>query len=541
MQNCNTICYKTLTNVLVYLGIVDMENMISVLQESWLFYLVCLCFAVLLAVGLSKIWRDDSPPGPFGLPLVGSLLHLGDSPHLALSKMAKVYGSVFSIRLGWRKAIVLNSQEVVKEALSKKAGHFSGRPPFHNFQISSNGGKSIAFGDFGPLHQRNKKLATRALHSVFSDVNRFNTLAQQETEKLCSLLTESTSEAHDLTPYLKNAVINFAFRLVFGDNLKEDHTVAFQNLIKKANDFIENNAAINLLDFFPWLHFALRKQCRAMKASVKELLDFVGNVYRLQRHADVKEAGVNVAASLEHIIREEMLSAGKHDVMNKATKQQASEMPLDEDALVMILADTFGAGIETVSTALSWAMLLVLSEPGLQEDLQAELKREIGTDRLPTLQDRARLPLLQATVLEVLRKSTVIPLALPHYTTEDSTVGGYHVPKGTTVLVNLWAVHHDPENFDQPEIFNPYRFLDEDGQLLVNQQALLLPFSTGARRCLGATLAKAQLFMFLGCLLQRLHFQLSTNNEPLNLDGMYGLTLKPYPFKVQINARNFEQ
>ena len=516
---------------------------ISVFQESSLCYFVCLCFIVaflLLILGWSKD-RRNSPPGPFGLPLVGSLLQLGDSPHLALSKMAKAYGSVFSIRLGWRKVVVLNSQDVVKEALSKRAGHFSGRPPFHSFKISSNQGKSIAFGDFGPLHHRNKKLAIRALHSVFSDVNRFNTLAQQEAERmLCSLLTDSTSEAQDLTPHLRNVVINFAFRLVFGDNFEEDYNAALQSLVNKASDFVENNTAINLLDFFPWLHFVFQKQCKAMKASIKELLDFVGNVYKLQRHANVKEAGVNVGASLDQIIREDLVNAGKPDpIPTKATKQQAAYMPLEED-LVTILADTFGAGIETVSTSLSWALLLILSKPGLQDDLHAELKREIRTGRFPTLQDRTKLPLLQATVLEVLRKAAVIPLAIPHYTTEDSAVAGYHVPKGTTVLVNLWAVNHDPEYFDQPEVFNPYRFLDTEGQLLVDQQAFLLPFSTGGRRCLGATLAKAQLFMFLGCLLQRLHLQLPENGMPPNMDGVFGLTLKPHPFKVQVNARNCE-
>lgn len=516
----------------------------SVFQESS-FYFVCLCLAVtllLLFLGLAKIWRDDRPPGPFGLPIVGSLLHLGDSPHLALSKMAKVYGNVFSIRLGCRNVIVLNSQDVIKEALSKKAGHFSSRPPFHSFQINSRGGRSIAFGDFGPLHHRNKKLATRALHSVFSDVNRFNTLVQQETEQLCSLFTGSTSEALDLTPYLRNIAINFAFRLVFGDDLKEEYSVRFQSLMQKGTDFSENSGAINLLDFFPWLHFAFKKQCKATKAAVEELFDFVRGAYRQQRHANVKEAGVNVAASLDQIIREwDMLSPGKHDMANKQTKRPAADMSLDEEALVTILADTFGAGIETVSTTLCWAMLFILSAPGLQDDLKAEIKREIGTDRLPTLQDRAKLPLLQATVLEVLRKSAVLPLAVPHYTTEDSTVAGYRVAKGTTVLVNLWAVNHDPDHFRQPEIFDPYRFLDEEGLLLLDQQAFFLTFSTGGRRCLGATLAKAELFLFLGCLLQRLHFQLPTNSEPLNLDGTYGLILKPHPFKVLVKARKFAQ
>lgn len=518
----------------------DMNS--SVFQESS-FYFLCLCMAVtllLLFLGLAKIWRDGRPPGPFGLPIVGSLLHLGDSPHLALSKMAKVYGSVFSIRLGCRNVIVLNSQDVIKEALSKKADHFSSRPPFHSFQVSSLTRKSITFGDFGPLHHRNKKLAARALHSVFSDVNRFNALAQEETEQLCNLLTESTTEAQDLTPYLRNVVINFAFRLSFGDDFKEDYSVRFQSLMQKATDFVENNGAVNLLDFFPWLHFALKKQCKATKAAVEELFDFVGSVYRLQRHANVK-AGVNVAASLDQIIREDMLSAGKQDMANKGTKQQVAELPFDEDAVVTILADTFGAGIDTVSTVLCWAMRLILSAPGIQDDLRAELNREIGTDRLPTLQDRANLPLLQATVLEVLRKSTVVPLAIPHYTTEDSTVAGYCVPKGTTVLANLWAVNHDPDYFHQPEIFDPYRFLDEEGQLLLNQQTVFLPFSTGGRRCLGATLVKAELFMFLGCLLQRLHFQLPTNSEPLNLNGTYGLTLRPHPFKVKVKARTSAQ
>ena len=508
-------------------------------QESSTLYPALLCCAavivLLLLLALSKIWRN-SPPGPFGLPVFGSLFQLGDSPHVALSEMAKVYGSVFSIRLGWRKAVVLNSEDVVKEALSQRACHFSGRPPFHNFQISSIGGRSIAFGDSGPLHDRKKKLGTRALHAVFSDVNRFNTLAQQETERLCNALTESTCEAIDLTAHLKSLVVNFAFRLVFGDNIKRDYSVAFESLMNKSTDFVENNAVINLLDFLPWLHFALRKYCEALKASVKELIDFVGNVYNLQRHTDVKEAGVNVAASLDKIIKDEVLNTEKHDT-KRGNKAQAAEMPLDEDAVVTMIADLFGAGIETVSTTLSWAVLLILSHPGLQDDLQAELEREIGTDRLPTLQDRARLPLLQATVLEVLRKATVTPLALPHYATEDSTVAGYYISKGTTVVVNLWAVNHDPKHFHDPEVFNPYRFLDEDGQVLVSQQAFSLPFSTGGRRCLGATLAKAELFMFLGCMLQRLNLYLPTDNEALNLEGKFGLTLKPYPYKVHVHPR----
>ena len=509
-----------------------------------MFYFVsvgCIAAFMLLIWGWSKT-RRDIPPGPFGLPLIGSLLQLGDSPHLALSRMAKVYGNVFSIRLGWRKAIVLNSQDVVKETLSKRAGHFSGRPPFHSFKISKHQSESIVFGDFDTSHHKKKKLAARALHSVFSDVNRFDILSHQEFERVqCYLLTDGSSEAQDLTPHLKAMVTNFAFRFVFGDNFEEDYSVALQSLMNRAADFSENNRAINLLDFFPWLHFLFKKQCQVVKDSVRELFDFVRSIYKLQRHASIKEAGVNVAASLDQIIREDLVNVRKPDPKISISTEQKASNESFEDLAVIVLAEVFGTGIETVSTSLSWALLHILSKPGLQDDLQAELKRVIGADRLPTLQDRTKLPLLQATVLEVLRIATVVPLAIPHYTTEDSEVAGYRIPKGTTVVVNLWAVNHDPEYFDHPNVFDPYRFLDTEGQLLLDQQVFLLPFSTGGRRCLGATLAKAQLFMFLGCLLQGLHLQLPEHSVPLNMDGEFGLTLKPHSFKVQVNSRNIEQ
>ena len=475
--------------------------------------------------------RRNNAPGPYGFPLIGSIFQLGTSPHLAFWKMSRAYGGIFSIRLGCRNVIVLNSHDLVKEAFSVKACYFSGRPPLHSFQISNNGGKSIAFGDCGPVHRRNKKLAIRALHAVFSDVNRFNFLAQEESAHLCTVLTATTSKPVDLSPHLKTLVLNFAFRLVFGDTLKQEFTEELQSLTKKASDFIENNAAVNLIDFFPWFHFAFKRECELLKTSVKELMDFMRKVYARKWHSETREVGVNVAAMLDRIINQ--------DINNERSKRIDSDrMKLDENPAVEILADIFGAGLETVSSSLAWAFLLILTKPGLQDELHAELGREIGgTGRLPTLQDRVRLPLLQATVLEVLRKASVLPLGIPHCTTQDTTVAGYNVPKGTVVLANLWAVNHDARFFHQPEFFNPYRFLSEDGNLRDKCCAFSLPFSAGGRRCMGGTLAKAEIFMFLACLLQHFRFELSTEDGAVNLDGQFGLTLKPHPFKVHLHSR----
>lgn len=104
--------------------------------------------------------------------------------------------------------------------------------------------------------------------------------------------------------------------------------------------------------------------------------------------------------------------------------------------------------------------------PEIQRQIQDQLDHLIGRECLPTIQDVESLPLLQATVYEVLRISSIIPLAIPRSTTTTIRICNFKIPIDTIVIVNLWSVLHDPKAWKDPDVFNPKRFLDGQGQLI---------------------------------------------------------------------------
>lgn len=145
-----------------------------------------------------------------------------------------------------------------------------------------------------------------------------------------------------------------------------------------------------------------------------------------------------------------------------------------------IIGDLFSAGMETIKTTLQWAVVFMLHHPEVMKQVQEELDSVVGRERLPGLEDLAYLPYTESTILEVLRRSSIVPLGTTHATTRDVTLNGYHIPKDTHVVPLLHAVHMDPALWDQPESFQPSRFLSAEGK--VTKPEYFLPFGTGEYR-----------------------------------------------------------
>ncbi len=149
----------------------------------------------------------------------------------------------------------------------------------------------------------------------------------------------------------------------------------------------------------------------------------------------------------------------------------------DKDDIRSCVADLFGAVAETSSTTMKWGCLFMCLHPDVQTKVQEELDAEVGRNRMPRLTDRSNLPYTEATLMEIQRRGSVTPLGVPRAPNRDTTVNGYDVPKGTVVMANIWAVHHDPAVWKDPEEFRPERFLDENGCLVRREE--LIPFSIG--------------------------------------------------------------
>ena len=117
------------------------------------------------------------------------------------------------------------------------------------------------------------------------------------------------------------------------------------------------------------------------------------------------------------------------------------------------------AGIDTSSTTLDWAMSELLENPHVLAKLRAELDQVVGIERCVNESDIPNLPYLQAVIKETFRKHPPAPLLVPHMSSEATCVGGYMIPKGTRLFVNVWAIGHDPKVWKDPEVFMPERFV----------------------------------------------------------------------------------
>ena len=134
---------------------------------------------------------------------------------------------------------------------------------------------------------------------------------------------------------------------------------------------------------------------------------------------------------------------------------------------------------------------------------QEELDLKVGRDRWVEQSDIQNLVYLKAIVKETLRLYTTAPLSVPHEAMEDCHVGGYHIPKGTRLLVNAWKLHRDPAVWSNPEEFQPERFLTSHATIdVVGQHFELIPFGSGRRSCPGINLALQMLHLTIARLLQ---------------------------------------
>lgn len=183
---------------------------------------------------------------------------------------------------------------------------------------------------------------------------------------------------------------------------------------------------------------------------------------------------------------------------------------------------------------MEWAMSLLLNHPEALNKAQAEIEKVVGLERLVNESDLARLPFLRCVINETLRMFPVAPLLVPHESSEACHVGGYRVPKGTMLLINMYSIQRDPSYWLEPEKFMPERFEGVEG---ARDGHKLMPFGSGRRGCPGENLALRVISLTLGSLIQCFEWG-RIGEEPVDMTVGAGITMpKAHPLMARCRTR----
>lgn len=498
--------------------------------------------AAILILLLVLGWRvflspspENLPPGPCPYPLIGNLTRLVGKPiHLAVTDLAKEYGKIYTLYLpGGQRCILINSIDLAREALLAKKDDFAGRPRTFIGDYLTRKGKDIFFGDFSQTMLLQRKLAHSALRMYGSGLKHLEERVCDEVEQLLKRFSAHQGKAIDPKDDISLMVLNVICAVVYGESYElEDEE--FQRIIKYNNHIIRLFKGFNILEMFPWLRFLPIEEGRILREA-RELRDGVLDA-KYRDHKKKFDENENKNDVKINDLTDTLLKAF-YEAQEEDGK--VSQL-LTEDHLVMIMNDVFNAGIESTTATLLWLLAYMVTYPDIQARVHAEMDEVIGRDRKPRLEDRGNLPYLECSVAEVLRIATTTPLSIPHKSTRGSTLGGYDIPKDTMMMTNLWAIHHDPDEWENPDVFNPGRFLDPQGKFSASGPTgfrSYLPFSAGRRVCLGESLAKTELFLASSRLLHHFAFERAPGKPLPDLTGHVGVVYVPGSYEISIKNR----
>ncbi|XP_056304775.1 cytochrome P450 2B19-like [Danio aesculapii] len=475
-----------------------------------------LIFMVLFEIFRIHSYNGRFPPGPTPLPFVGNLPHLLNPKEFIRS--LSQYGEMTTMYLGRKPVIMLNTIQVAKEALVQDT--FAGRPHLPIVDWMSNG-LGIVMVTFNNSWKQQRRFAQHMFRNFGLGKNTIESRVLEESQYLIAEMLKD--EGRSMNPHyiIKNALSNIICSIVFGDRFDYDnkHFEYLLNLLNE-NILLLGSAAGQIFNLFPFIkHFPGPHQ--KIKKNSDELFGFVR--HEVEEHRKTLDPG-----SPRDYIDAYLLEMEKQ----KSNK----DSPFHEGNLVISATDLFLAGSDSTATSIRWGLLFLIQNPDVQERCHEEIVQVLGYDRLPSMEDRNRLPYTHATVHEIQRCGNITPVGLFHETVQPTKLRGYDIPRGTLVMANYTAIFSNKEHWKHPDTFNPENFLDENGHF--SKPESFIPFSLGPRSCLGESLVRTELFLFITSLIQRIHFSSPPDAKPIDMDGILGIVRYPQTFNVICCSRD---
>ncbi|KAF8060439.1 hypothetical protein N665_1215s0010 [Sinapis alba] len=432
-------------------------------------------------------------PGPRGFPFVGSMSLMSSTlAHRRIADVAEKFGAkrLLAFSLGETRVIVTCNPDVAKEILNSSV--FADRPVKESaYSLMFN--RAIGFAPHGVYWRTLRRIASNHLFSP-KQIRRAETQRRVIASQMVRFLEkQSTNGFCFVRELLKTASLNNMMCSVFGQEyeLDQDH-VELRELVEEGYDLL---GTLNWTDHLPWLSEfdpqRIRSRCSSLVPKVNRFVSRIISEHRNQT-GDSPRDFVDVLLSLH-----------------------GADQLSDPD-IIAVLWEMIFRGTDTVVVLIEWILARMVTHPDIQSTVQAELDLVVGRSRAVDESDLASLPYLTAVVKEVLRMHPPGPLlSWARLAITDTVVDGRSVPAGTTAMVNMWAIAHDPHVWVDPLEFRPERFVTKEGEVefsVLGSDVRLAPFGSGRRICPGKNLGLTTVTFWTATLLHAFEWGPSDRN-----------------------------
>jgi cytochrome P450 len=466
------------------------------------------------------------PPGPIPLPLIGNLHQSGVDIPYSLEKIREKYGELYTVTFPIGHVVVINSVALMREALVTKKDDFAGRSSISLYPLDivlERG--DIVSSDFCPALMFRRKVFKTALHIFGEGTSEAEMRVRDGVIELLDEIESTNGQAFSPKKYITETIVIVLWKWLVNKKCNYgDPTVhALLEFNHKMTGLVAQGSLHQLFPFLRHIPSEFHK-------TIDELEDIKKRVFEpeLAEHRQSYEEGVT------RDITDSFLFA-----YDKEKRKSNSKDTSNVDVVKCMMVDVILGGADTTSGFFNWFILYMILYPDLQKKIQQEMDEVVGRNHLPSLQDIPNLHWLQATVCELIRHSSFLPVAMPHSATRNTVLQGYEIRKDTVVFLNLYRINRDPTVWDDPTEFKPDRFIGADGRF-VGWAAFpgYLPFGLGRRNCVGESLAKIQVFIVTSCLLHRFSFEVVKGEPKPKLEvGPPSSVRNPKNYKCIANRR----
>ncbi|EGG16689.1 cytochrome P450 family protein [Cavenderia fasciculata] len=473
----------------------------------------------------NKAFSTNDPPGPkIELPIIGSLHLLGEKPHHSLAQLHKKFGGIYKLWMGDYYTVVVSDPHYIREIWLKNNDNFINRPHTPSYTIMSGNFTDLATAD-EKVWRHNRGLVAGAFTK--SKLGGTQTIIARQCKRLIDMMNLCATQGQSFDPkinskkYSMNIISSMVFsrEIAYGnDNSEILYGKDFGQILKQMEEVFRVSGTGNPGDFISILEPFYYYQLKMIGQEVDKLLEFIKNIY--DDHISTLDPE-NPKDLFDHIIID-----GGDDV----------------NGVLRIGGDLLLAGTDTSSNTIQWFVLMMANHPEIQEKVFAELKNRIierghieetneNAGNRMVHSDRLETPYLNAVIKETMRIHPIGPLSIPRSAKNDIVIGDYFIPANTQMILNIYALHHDESYYDQPHLFNPDRFINE------NNTSHYLPFSIGARNCVGMAVAEMEIYLAVANIMANFKIK-SVDGKQIDDTEVFGLAVFPNDFNILLEKRS---